>query len=520
MKKMLIFLLCLVVALSSFSLFACESEGEEDGKQDGDSGLEDPGDPVDPGDHTHVYSVTWDWDVDGIEKPNTLPTAQLSCTVPGCAASAKELRDYFSGLRAGYYLYTYMLYDTAHLPTEDSEGVGVKHVYAVKKGDTTRTRLFEDSHNLTAAKLTPIVPVEGPIYDYLTATTSKEQYKVLSEHNAKTQSTDYSQQITTHTISIGVSTSGAKLSVYDITKGYAGRSLAFETTDFAAKFTSQSYLPQHTYYWEVTKGSDVLQNGTFLFSKDISVRYVSVGGVSNFRDLGGWAMDDGNTMPYGLVYRAAKLNDINAAGRATVLELGIKTEIDLRDAGSDPPVDPVLEGVNYYKYYTTNRDKGFFTGINNGLQTGGGTPVGKYITPITNHKQAYQDIFHILSEKENYPIVFHCTSGADRTGTLAFLIEALLGVSEEDLVKDYELTSFAGSGKNRWRSDPNAAKDDFGTGAYNLTGWYTEYTGMVELVKTYNGNTLSEKIAYFLEHTVGVPKAQIDSIKAIFGYTK
>ena len=43
---------------------------------------------------------------------------------------------------------------------------------------------------------------------------------------------------------------------------------------------------------------------------------------------------------------------------------------------------------------------------------------------------------------EGRSVFFHCAGGADRTGSLAFLIEALLGVSESDLSKDYELTTF------------------------------------------------------------------------------
>ena len=41
-------------------------------------------------------------------------------------------------------------------------------------------------------------------------------------------------------------------------------------------------------------------------------------------------------------------------------------------------------------------------------------------------------------------IYFHCTHGADRTGTIAYLIEALLGVDESDRITDYELTTLAG----------------------------------------------------------------------------
>ena len=45
-------------------------------------------------------------------------------------------------------------------------------------------------------------------------------------------------------------------------------------------------------------------------------------------------------------------------------------------------------------------------------------------------------------DEKNYPIGFHCIAGADRTGSLAYLLEALLGVSDEDLVLDWELTAF------------------------------------------------------------------------------
>ena len=48
-----------------------------------------------------------------------------------------------------------------------------------------------------------------------------------------------------------------------------------------------------------------------------------------------------------------------------------------------------------------------------------------------------KDAFAIFGNKDNYPIVMHCSIGTDRTGMLAFLINSLLGVSEEDLYKDY-----------------------------------------------------------------------------------
>ena len=54
----------------------------------------------------------------------------------------------------------------------------------------------------------------------------------------------------------------------------------------------------------------------------------------------------------------------------------------------------------------------------------------------------------------------HCNEGASRTGTGAFLVEALLGVSYEDMVRDYELTNFSQSGSKRWRT--HAYNDEVG----------------------------------------------------------
>jgi protein tyrosine/serine phosphatase len=48
----------------------------------------------------------------------------------------------------------------------------------------------------------------------------------------------------------------------------------------------------------------------------------------------------------------------------------------------------------------------------------------------------------VLADESNYPIFFHCAIGTDRTGTLAYLINGLLGVPEEDLYYDYCFSNF------------------------------------------------------------------------------
>ncbi len=61
----------------------------------------------------------------------------------------------------------------------------------------------------------------------------------------------------------------------------------------------------------------------------------------------------------------------------------------------------------------------------------------------TRHgKAAFAEVFRVFLDEKNYPIVFHCISGQDRTGSLAFILNGLLGVPEEQLYLDWESTGF------------------------------------------------------------------------------
>ena len=69
-------------------------------------------------------------------------------------------------------------------------------------------------------------------------------------------------------------------------------------------------------------------------------------------------------------------------------------------------------------------------------------PFGHYdeIPGCKRFEDAVKHIFAILADPEKRPLVFHCIGGADRTGTLAFYIQALCDVDDDTLVKDWELT--------------------------------------------------------------------------------
>ena len=92
---------------------------------------------------------------------------------------------------------------------------------------------------------------------------------------------------------------------------------------------------------------------------------------------------------------------------------------------------------------------------------------------LSSNRNAVIETFRFIFDNviHNTPLYFHCTTGADRTGTVSLLIEGLLGVSQSDCDKDYELTSFC---VNRKRTD-------------------TRWVGLIENIEALNGTTFRDK---------------------------
>ncbi|MCQ2396079.1 MAG: tyrosine-protein phosphatase [Lentisphaeria bacterium] len=102
--------------------------------------------------------------------------------------------------------------------------------------------------------------------------------------------------------------------------------------------------------------------------------------------------------------------------------LGLKTEIDLRGAGECYGIDgsPAGKNVAWYNIHATAYD---------GIQNQPG-------------RESLARAFRFFLDENYYPIDIHCIGGQDRTGTLAFVINALLGVPEEELYLDWECSAF------------------------------------------------------------------------------
>ena len=237
-------------------------------------------------------------------------------------------------------------------------------------------------------------------------------------------------------------------------------------------------------------------------------RVVYVPDVLNFRDIGGWDsyLVDGAKVNQGLYFRCAQLNgaagsttsklDSAGKGLAALKELGIKCDIDMRDIGNQPS-----RGAGPSPANTTDWP---FTFVSAAVPSGsepvrweGGTYQG------TNIAEQYVKIFDAIANCDNEPALLHCTYGADRTGIVTFFLEALIGMSEEDMTKDYLWTQFT-QGRNVKILESEGA----------------EFPQWISKTNACEGSTFADKMEAHLE-SFGIAHSKLEHIREIFidGYT-
>ena len=206
----------------------------------------------------------------------------------------------------------------------------------------------------------------------------------------------------------------------DETTKEKGNLVTYTTSDNGIIY---NMIPGVTYYWESANDSNI--HG--LVKATGNRRFITTS-VRNVRDLGGLEVDTDNdgtvdgTLKYGRLFRGAKLSSSNT-DVVNLTKLGITEELDLRGSS---------EGAGDARFSNFQPRE-----------------ITNYLINPTTHNANYTVFRQALVDTmldviANQNIYFHCKIGTDRTGTMAYFLEGLLGVSEEDRVQDYELSYFYG----------------------------------------------------------------------------
>ena len=237
------------------------------------------------------------------------------------------------------------------------------------------------------------------------------------------------------------------------------------------------------YYKLVANFSDGQKESTAIRFFDVYTTYprnLTIGGMTNCRDMGGRVLEDGGKMKQGLVYRTSGYKydystTITEDGKKEMLQhLKVKTEVNVAD------------GTSYNLKLSGTTVKDFKMDYSGGSHH------------FSRNAESVKNFFNLLGDSNNYPVFFHCRIGTDRTGLCAILLSGLLGVSLNEIYQDYLFSNFGKIGEKRY----------IGTkaGADNIQNYISDIQNM-------SGKTFKNKV-YNMLLAIGVSKATLDTIIA------
>ena len=174
-------------------------------------------------------------------------------------------------------------------------------------------------------------------------------------------------------------------------------------------------------------------------------RLLPMDGAHNTRELGGYKTADGLSVKWGMLFRSDKLSDISKTDQAYLQNLGIKKIIDFRskeEKAEDPDIIP--KGISYIEM-PINVDGAMRSKIEAVLKGETNKEVKSFLIDankefVSDYVEVYENFLRGLIDDEG-PILFHCTAGKDRAGFAAAITLIALGVSKEDVIKDYMKTN-------------------------------------------------------------------------------
>ncbi len=172
--------------------------------------------------------------------------------------------------------------------------------------------------------------------------------------------------------------------------------------------------------------------------------------VKNYRDLGGIKTADGRETRPRMLIRGTTLFDLSPLAISMLKEqYNLKTIIDLRtqkeklekpDVEIDgveilhmPIIDEAVAGISHEKKVRSMASLLMMPPMEE-----------LYVNMVKD--QSLDNVVRVLKfiltmHVPKYALVFHCTAGKDRTGIIAALLLAFLGVDRETIIKDYLLTN-------------------------------------------------------------------------------
>lgn len=172
---------------------------------------------------------------------------------------------------------------------------------------------------------------------------------------------------------------------------------------------------------------------------------MKIAGATNFRDLGGHRTATGEHVAPRRLFRADHLGALTAQDMAQIRALGVRRVLDLRGVNERTAAPCALPEVAVHSLAI---EPTIVQKLSDLIAAGHRLTPGEVMAHmqdtyrgfVRHNTHRFAELFVHLLERDD-PTVFHCTAGKDRTGFAAALILRSLGVSGEDVMRDYLLTN-------------------------------------------------------------------------------
>ena len=222
------------------------------------------------------------------------------------------------------------------------------------------------------------------------------------------------------------------------------------------------------------------------------LKHIPMDGPQNFRDLGGYINKDGFMSAWNRLYRADGLSGLSEKDAERLKALNIRTIVDLRGSFEQQAMpDIVPEGVTYCSCPLMKEE------ISGEEALKKNTFVQSLVVGYRSMVREGQELIGaaaaaVMDGLEKGAVVFHCTAGKDRTGILAAVLLLVLGMEEEDIIADYQVShTYNVKGINRM-IDENPEVKAFVEAAGEDSMMHSHPKNIQAVLKLLNGGNISE----------------------------